>query len=406
MNILLRWFCLALLLSGTVFQSRAAETEAWPVPEWEKVSPAEVGMDSLVLATARDYALTAEGSGYITRHGKLVMSWGDPRKRVDLKSSTKSFGSLALGLALDDGRIQLEDLAIKHHPRLGVPPEENSATGWLDEVTIKHLASQTAGFEKRGGYTPQLFRPGTLWDYSDSGPNWLSECLTLLYREDLDELMFKRVFTPIGITREDLTWRQNLYRPPKIEGLTRREFGAGIHANVDAMARVGLLMLRRGRWQQIRVLSEDFVDLSTRPLGEFVNLPVHKNSLSDAGPEAPRHYGLLWWTNADGSLPNVPRDAYWSWGLYDSLIFVVPSLDLVVSRTGKSWERKPGGKHYDPLASFFNPIIAAGNVSSGASHSIPKSNVISNIKWAPVDAIRRSAKGSDNWPLTWAGDGH
>jgi hypothetical protein len=51
-------------------------------------------------------------------------------------------------------------------------------------------------------------------------------------------------------------------------------------------------------------------------------------------PNASRHYGLLWWTNADGSLSGVPADAYWSWGLLDSLIVVIPSLDLIAVRAG------------------------------------------------------------------------
>ena len=121
----------------------------------------EVGMDEAKLAQARDYALTGGGSGYITRHGRLVMAWGDPRARYDLKSTTKSFGSIALGLAIKEGKLRLEDKAKRHHPTLGVPPEENTRTGWLDEMTILHLASQTAGFEKQGGYTKLLFRPGT-----------------------------------------------------------------------------------------------------------------------------------------------------------------------------------------------------------------------------------------------------
>ena len=48
------------------------------------------------------------------------------------------------------------------------------------------------------------------------------------------------------------------------------------------------------------------------------------------------HYGVLWWTNEDGTLPDVPRDAYWAWGLNDSVIAVIPSLDIVVSRAGPS----------------------------------------------------------------------
>ncbi|MDP6061011.1 MAG: hypothetical protein QGH33_19045, partial [Pirellulaceae bacterium] len=74
------------------------------------------------------------------------------------------------------------------------------------------------------------------------------------------------------------------------------------------------------------------------------------------------HYGLLWWNNADGTLKRVPRDAFWSWGLYDSLILVIPSLDIVVSRAGKSWEQNWSG-HYDVLRPFFEPIVLS--VQSG-----------------------------------------
>lgn len=316
-------------------------------------------MNGDLLARARDYALAAEGSGFVTRHGRLVLTWGDTALRYDLKSTTKSFGSIALGAAIGDGKAALLDLATKHQPELGIPPRENAATGWLDEVTLLHLASQTAGFEKPGGYTRQLFRPGTMWDYSDSGPNWLAECLTLVNRRDLEQWMFERVFTPIGITHSDLTWRRNQYRPHEIDGLPRREFGSGIHANVDAMARIGLLMLRGGRWQDARVLPEDYVQMASRPVANHASLPVHENSRKEMGADAPKHYGLLWWNNADGTLADVPRDAFWSWGLYDSLIFVAPSLDVVVARNGKSWKRRAGGHHYDPLRPFFEPIAAA-----------------------------------------------
>jgi hypothetical protein len=123
------------------------------------------------------------------------------------------------------------------------------------------------------------------------------------------------------------------------------------------------------------------------------------------GLSAPRHYGLLWWNNADGSLDHVPRDAYWSWGLYDSLILVVPSLDIVVARAGKSFARKPGGAHYDPLRPFFDPIIAAvTDHHSGTSQRTSPSRAIMGIRWGPASSIGRAARGSDNWPMTWADD--
>jgi CubicO group peptidase (beta-lactamase class C family) len=326
------------------------------MPDWPPAEPAEVGMNEAELQRAREYALTGDGSGYVTRHGKLVMSWGDPARLYDLKSTTKSIGVTAVGLALLDGKMKLTDKAVEHHPDFGVPPEANRKTGWLGEITLRHLATQTAGFEKPGGYQPLLFRPGTKWDYSDGGPNWLAECVTLVYGEDLDKLMFRRVFSPLGIERADLRWRKNAYRPHEIEGVMRREFGSGISANVDAMARIGYLYLRGGRWQDARILPEEFVDAARATIDDVVGLPELDGKKYG---NASDHYGLLWWNNRDGRLPSVPRDAYWSWGLYDSLIVVIPSLDVVVARAGKSWKRDWAG-HYDVLKPFLGPI--AGSV--------------------------------------------
>src|SRR5882762_6106674 len=160
-----------ILFFAVVARSSLGAEEFWPSDDWRRATPVEAGFDPARLEAARDYALTAGGSGYITRHGKLVLTWGDARQLYDLKSSTKSFGSIALGLAINDGKVRLGDFVRKLHPALGTPPEENAKTGWLDEVTLLHLATQTAGFEKPGGFTRQLFRPGTMWDYSDSGPN-------------------------------------------------------------------------------------------------------------------------------------------------------------------------------------------------------------------------------------------
>ena len=117
-----------------------------------------------------------------------------------------------------------------------------------------------------------------------------------------------------------------------MEGVGRREFGSGIHADVEAMARLGWLYRNGGEWDGKRLLPADFVERASHPLPELVNLPVRN---AERYPEASKHYGLLWWNNGDGAIKGVPRDAFWSWGLYDSLIVVMPSLDMVVARAGQ-----------------------------------------------------------------------
>src|SRR6185295_19733526 len=43
--------------------------------------------------------------------------------------------------------------------------------------------------------------------------------------------------------------------------------------------------------------------------------------------------------------------------------------------------------------------------TSAATNPVPRSTFIKEVRWAPVETIRRAAQGSDNWPLTWADDG-
>jgi hypothetical protein len=81
---------------------------------------------------------------------------------------------------------------------------------------------------------------------------------------------------------------------------------------------------------------------------------------------------------------------------------VIPSLDMVVARAGKSWART-SEDHYAVLKPFLQPIAAAAtNVALVAPY--PKTQIIRKVNWAPKPEIIRMAKGSDNWPSTWADD--
>ena len=105
-------------------------------------------------------------------------------------------------------------------------------------------------------------------------------------------------------------------------------------------------------------------------------------------------------------MPLVPRDAYWAWGLYDSLIVVVPSLDMVVVRGGeggKQWPRDAEADHYEVLRPFLEPLVAAALGHTGEP-PYPHSDLIGSVQWAPKDEIVRMAEGCDNWPITWGDD--
>ena len=92
----------------------------------------------------------------------------------------------------------------------------------------------------------------------------------------------------------------------------------------------------------------------TRPI--LSGKPVHPGGTST--PNAPRHYGLLWWNNNDGSIGGVPQDAFWAWGLGEAIILVIPSLRLVVARAGSGWQ-SGWRANYSVVAEFFRRVVAA-----------------------------------------------
>jgi CubicO group peptidase (beta-lactamase class C family) len=241
----------------------------------------------------------------------------------------------------------------------------------LTDITVMQLATHTSGLSKADVGPPSsatntrqlLYKPGTTWSYSDQGLNALADVLTQTYAQDLSTFMFARVYGTLGITAGDLNWRANQFRTPTltVNGavIQRRELGSGINADVNAMARVGLLMLRRGVWADQLIISNATVDKVHVP-------PAGNAALTIADPTnfpgATTNYGILWWTNTTGQMASVPTDAYWAWGLHETFIIVIPSLDLVIARAGDhAWH--PGvddwNADYHVLEPFLTPIVQA-----------------------------------------------
>jgi CubicO group peptidase (beta-lactamase class C family) len=376
-----------------------APEQVWPAADddsdptfhgWAKVDASTVGMTQGGLDAAEDYAVNIvagniapgttvdTGNGMIVRHGKLVHFWGDIDERHDMKSVTKSMGGIMLGIAYDENRVELENKAVTYMPTFGTPPAENSADAQL--ITLAQLATHTSGFEKQDG-TATAFTaiiqatPGTQWTYSDAGLNWLADVLTTVYQQDLALMANQKVWSVLGLsggtsTGDDVRWRVNNQRPATRDGgtLQHRELASGIFANVNAMARVGLLFLRNGDWNGTRVLSQDFVTKVKTPLPENAGLPVVPERQNEQFPNAPTDYGILWWTNKSKTMPNVPEDAFWAWGLGEELIVVIPSLDLVIVRNGgqatangagRTWNDLGWDGDVEVLAPFLDPIVAA-----------------------------------------------
>ena len=126
--------------------------EAWPMPRWEQADAGRGGPGPGQLEQARDYALTGGGSG----SSSAAASWCWPgATRPALRSEIDDQVDRRHGAgpgASWTARSSSTDKARKHHPTSACRRRRTRDTGWLDEITILHLATQTAGFEKPGGY--------------------------------------------------------------------------------------------------------------------------------------------------------------------------------------------------------------------------------------------------------------
>ena len=360
----------------------------WPDKDWATATPESQVLSARGLEAAVDYAQNyGGGSGCVIRHGYLVKEWGPPDWLADVKSATKgTLGATLLGLAVDEGLLKLDDRATALYPRLGTEQKENLARGWLGDITVRQLATMTAGFDD--GRPPKLvYRPGTSGLYSNDTANMLAELLTLAFQEDLAAVARRRVMDPIGVPPEAWSWRENQYRPKTVDGRTSREFASGLKITHRALARIGYLYLHEGRWRDRQVLSRDYVREATRPTDLPAPFP---------------YYAFYWGSNARGTFAEMPKDTFWALGLGDSFVLACPSLDLVVVRLGTGSTASQLGDDKDwgrRVANLFKLVVQAVQPSAG------EGPVIKGVRWDPADSILRLAKGSDNWPMTWGDDG-
>jgi CubicO group peptidase (beta-lactamase class C family) len=293
-----------------------------------------------------------EPTGVVVRGGYLVAEWGDTA-RVDMTFSvTKSFLSSVVGLAYDRKMIRgLQDrvrdymppvlpLAPNRGPRraesLGEPQLlEPFETEHNRKITWEHLLRQTSDWEgtlwgnpewaDRPSNNPSEWRtrkrnePGAVYEYNDVRVNALALAALCVWRQPLPQVLREYVMDPI---ESSPTWRWYGYETSWVEldGEAVQSvsggghWGGGMFISARDMARFGLLTLRRGRWKDKQVISEEWLRLATTP--------------TTAQPT----YGFMnFFLNTERKyLPGAPAAAFAHVGNGTNVIYVDPENDLVV----------------------------------------------------------------------------
>src|SRR4051794_36410607 len=196
----------AALLLAQVCIAAAAQPLPRSTPEAQGVSSQRVS--DFVEAVDKINTLH---SFMIVRHGKVIAEgWWQPEaadKPHVLWSLSKSFNSTAVGLAIAEGKLSLDDLVLKFFP--GEAPAEPSEN--LKAMKVRDLLTMTCGHEtepKRVGGAPSVktflaqpvpHQPGTHFLYNTMGSYTLSAIVTKVTGQTSLEYLKPRLFEPLGI---------------------------------------------------------------------------------------------------------------------------------------------------------------------------------------------------------------
>jgi CubicO group peptidase (beta-lactamase class C family) len=265
----------------------------------------------------------------ILRQGKVVAEgwWAPyaPDLKHTLYSLSKSFTSTAIGLAVAEGKLTVEDKVVSFFPN----DKPATVSPNLAAMRVKDLLTMSTGHDKdstpalRGGpdknwvksflAQPVEHTPGTFFVYNSGATYMLSAIIQKLTGNTLLEYLKPRLFQPLAI--EDMDWETD---PNGIN-----TGGWGLRVKTEDIAKFGQLYLQKGEWNGKRILPAAWVEEATRS---------HIQSKGGARPAEENDwlqgYGYQFW--------RCRNDGYRGDGAYGQYCIVLPKEDMVIAITSET----------------------------------------------------------------------
>lgn len=305
-------------------------------------TPQAVGIDPAVVGAINAYAATRRFEDQpqrwaLWRQGYLAHVQGDFNTGVDVYSLRKTWHALAVGAAIQQGRIPSLDQKIS----VWTP----GLVGRHGEATWRHVLTQSAGFDYPHGEHP-AYRPGEMWTYSDWNLVHLCNALARVYGrqdfwDDYAAVLKAAYFDALGMAG----WSTSIVYDP----LSQLYDGVRLILSLENMGRLGLFALARGQWNGAQLAPAWFVEQleMKQTKGMKVNYagPFDGNIGLDAYPqftEAP--YGFLTWVNTAGDYyPGADRAWAWGMGRGGHWVFWNRKLGLVLAVQGVTGQPAEAG---------------------------------------------------------------
>ena len=316
-------FALSCLLARVALAGEAPATSSLPRSAPERQGIASSAILGFVEAVDRD--IDSLHSFMLVRHGQVVAEgWWRPYDAQTTHmfySLSKSFTSTAVGLAIAEGKLSLDDEVLKAFP--DEAPAEPSAN--LKAMRVRDLLRMQTGHQSEPSFfkddsavtgdtwtrrflaQPVTFKPGTRFVYNTAATYMLSAMVQKATGQSVLDYLRPRLFAPLGIS--DPTW---VASPQGISA-----GGYGLMARTEDIARFGQLYLQRGTWQGRQLIPAAWIDEATA---------LQTSNGSNPQSDWDQGYGFQFW--------RCRHHAYRGDGAFGQYCVVMPDTDTVVAITG------------------------------------------------------------------------
>lgn len=345
----------------------------------QRATPESQGIDSLAVlkfVEAAEQQVQEFHSFMLLRHGKVVAEgwWSPyaPQCPHMLFSLSKSFTSTAVGLAIEEGLLSLDDTVLSFFPD-DAPAEVNQH---LAAMQVRHLLSMSTGqeddtmppmFEEpEGRFTrafftvPVLHQPGTYFMYNTGATYMLSAIVQKVSGQKLFDYLTPRLFQPLGI--EGAFWEQSP------QGINMGGFGLNI--KTEDIARFGQLYLQKGKWEGSQIVPEAWVAEATA---------FQVSNGKDMESDWAQGYGYQFW--------RCRHNCYRGDGAFGQYCVVMPDQDAVLVITGGLPEMQP------PLNLVWDillPAMGVGAMPDDAPAQNTLKEKLGNLAFAPAQGAEAS----------------
>ena len=312
---------LAALICPAILAAIPGAHAGFPLP---RSTPEAQGISSqavLEFVEAADKINTLH-SFMLVRHGRVIAEgWWKPEaadKPHILNSVSKSFNATAVGMAIDEGKLGLDDPVLKFFPA-NAPAD---ASDNLKALKVRDLLTMSGGHDTEpksagGGPSvkqflshPFVHKPGTHFQYNSMGSYALSAIVTKVTGQTSLDYLKPRLFEPLGI--DNPRWASS----PEGNSIG----GSGLKLCTEDVAKLGQLYLQKGLWNGKQLLSRQWVEQATSK-----QVPNEQESHAKIGIDWQQGYGFQFW--------RCTHNAFRGDGAGGQFVVMIPEKDAVIAIT-------------------------------------------------------------------------